>query len=26
MLSVCHATGALYGGLFGPGDAARYLE
>jgi hypothetical protein len=26
MLSVCHATGALYGGLFGPGDAARHLE
>jgi len=26
MLSACHAAGALYGGLFGPGTAARYLE
>lgn len=26
LLSACHATGALYGGLFGPGDAARHLE
>ena len=26
ILSVCHAAGAVYGGLFGPGNAARHLE
>jgi hypothetical protein len=26
LLSLCHAAGALYGGAFGRGDAARYLE
>lgn len=26
MLSICHAAGALYGGIFGIGDAARHLE
>lgn len=26
MLSVCHAAGAVYGGAFGRGDAARHLE
>lgn len=26
MLSVCHAAGAIYGGAFGFGDAARHLE
>jgi hypothetical protein len=25
-LSACHAAGALWGGLAGPGDAARHLE
>lgn len=26
MLSICHAAGALYGSVFGLGDAARHLE
>ena len=26
VLSACHAAGAVYGGLVGPGDAARHLE
>ena len=26
MLSVCHAAGAIYGGAFGIGNAARHLE
>jgi hypothetical protein len=26
MLSLCHAAGALFGGAFGIGDAARHLE